>query len=548
MNANGISTVAVAGSASAATPSAGSGKAGSPGGFAGALVQAMGGMGGNGASSSGTAVPAGVLGLTGLLGAPMTEQTSSDLLKLLAGLSEQLKGLDPNNLVQAMGGIVGNGASSSGIAVPAGPAVPAGLPGLTGLPGASVTEQTSSELLKLLAGLSNPLKGLDPNAEQPADAQNQLAGLLLLLQNMLTQMGLNPTAPKADAASLLHSGSDTSTDLLLPSMQSVNMLPVIPKLQQSLMQLSALLSSGTALPADGSLFTEQLLTTSDALSPQLSAAEASIAQTAGANVSVDKEQQEIAKFTTAGMTLSPADSEQTTVAAAPEIRRSVIPLRNPVWQFQTTSGSETPKVEGTATKTAIKPSESSGQNGSAPAWTFLKGDNVGMPAAAPSMASAPAQVPVQQFAEQMGKYLVKQFVLTQGNGTHEAQISLHPEHLGQVDIKITIHNGQLTAQFITESGAARDLLDNQMSQLRTTLQEQGLHVERMEVVQQSSTTDSASFFQQNQRQPGSQQHDNGGNGSGNRGVYNDTAGFEAELERSTYLRDVGYGSSLNVRA
>jgi flagellar hook-length control protein FliK len=314
------------------------------------------------------------------------------------------------------------------------------------------------------------------------------------------------------------------------------------------MQLSALLSNGTTLPADGSLFTEQLQTIMDALSPQLSAAQASSGQTASANASANKEQQEIAKLTTAGMTPSPADPEQTAVAVAPEIRRSATPLRNPVWQFQTANGSETPKVEGTATKSAIEPSEASGQSGSAPAWTFLKGDNVGMPAATPSMAPSPTLVPVQQFAEQMGKYLVKQFALTQGNGTHEAQISLHPEHLGQVDIKITIHNGQLTAQFITASGAARDLLDNQMSQLRTTLQGQGLHVERMEVVQQSSTTDSASFFQQNQRQPGSEQHDNGGNGRGNRGVYDDTVGFEAELERSTYLRDVGYGSSLNVRA
>jgi flagellar hook-length control protein FliK len=443
-------------------------------------------------------------------------------------------------LVQAMGGTGGQGTSSTGTAVPA------GLLGLIGLLGAQMSDQSSQDLLQLLSGLSDQLTGMDANAKLPTDVQDQLAGLLQLFQSLLSQMGLSPQTLKADGTSGLEVNSDTAGSLSQEAL-SAKALPVIQQLQQSLKQLSVLLSDGKPLPADVSQFTGQLQNTMNALSTQLAAPQATIGQSVGTNVQKNV-QPDQTKLTGAGSASLSSGLEQTAAVVAPEIRRSTTPLRNPVWPSHTTSGTGTAKVEGTATQAAIEPNEPSGHDGSAPAWTFLKGDNVGVTPMASANVPVPTQVPVQQFAEQMGKYLVKQFVLTQGNGTHEARISLHPEHLGQVDIKIIIHNGQLTARFVTENGAARDLLDHQMSQLRNALQGQGLQVERMEVVQQPSTTDSASFFQQNQRQPGSGQHDNGGNGRGNQAVYDDAVGFEAELERSTSLRDVGYGSSLNVKA
>lgn len=154
---------------------------------------------------------------------------------------------------------------------------------------------------------------------------------------------------------------------------------------------------------------------------------------------------------------------------------------------------------------------------------------------------------IGQFAQEMGKYLVKQFMLSQGNGVSEAKISLQPEHLGHLDIKIVIQNGVLTAQFVAENGAAREMLENQLAQLRTALQGQGLQVDKMEVVQQQPSQTNASYMGNHAGQQGSG-HNGGGAKKGNRGAYEDSAAFEAELDRSAFLREIGYGSALNVTA
>ncbi|WP_182301525.1 flagellar hook-length control protein FliK [Cohnella cholangitidis] len=142
---------------------------------------------------------------------------------------------------------------------------------------------------------------------------------------------------------------------------------------------------------------------------------------------------------------------------------------------------------------------------------------------------------------------MKQFQLIQGNGTSEAKLTLTPEHLGQVDIRIVMQNGQLTAQFVTENPAARDLLENQMSQLRAALNGQGLQVERLEVVQQPANSASTAFMHQEQRHSNAR-NGNGNNGNGNGDAIEDPAVFAAELERNSSLKEFGYGSSINVTA
>lgn len=95
-------------------------------------------------------------------------------------------------------------------------------------------------------------------------------------------------------------------------------------------------------------------------------------------------------------------------------------------------------------------------------------------------------VNIQNFPDEMSKFIVNKLDVQQVKGMSEATISLNPENLGQVDVKITIQNGQVLAQFITEKHMAKDMLDQQMSQLRSALQSQGLQVEKLEVTQSSS--------------------------------------------------------------
>ncbi|WP_322903911.1 flagellar hook-length control protein FliK [Paenibacillus campi] len=107
-----------------------------------------------------------------------------------------------------------------------------------------------------------------------------------------------------------------------------------------------------------------------------------------------------------------------------------------------------------------------------------------------SMTSTPMQapaatIPMQSFPSEMSKFIVNKFDIHQLGGLSEARIILNPEHLGQVDVKISIQDGQLLAQFITEKHGAKDALEQQMAQLRTALQAQGLQVDKLEVAQSS---------------------------------------------------------------
>src|SRR5690606_19641929 len=75
-------------------------------------------------------------------------------------------------------------------------------------------------------------------------------------------------------------------------------------------------------------------------------------------------------------------------------------------------------------------------------------------------------VPIQRFAGEMSHMMLKTFKITSLDGVTEAKINLFPEHLGQVQVKLTMSNGQLVAQFLTETLAGKEAIESQLSQLR----------------------------------------------------------------------------------
>lgn len=111
-------------------------------------------------------------------------------------------------------------------------------------------------------------------------------------------------------------------------------------------------------------------------------------------------------------------------------------------------------------------------------------------------------VNANQLTQQVTQLFVSKMQLTQTNGIHEAKLILNPQSLGQVDVTITSQNGVITAQFHAETQAGKELLDNQLPQLRAALTQQGLQVDRLEVNQQQET---AFSFQQQREQAGQQQ-------------------------------------------
>lgn len=118
--------------------------------------------------------------------------------------------------------------------------------------------------------------------------------------------------------------------------------------------------------------------------------------------------------------------------------------------------------------------------------------------AQPLKTAAP-QVPVEQFGQEISRFLVNKLEIVKAGGLSEARISLYPEHLGHVDVKITLQNGQLVAQFMTEHAFAKESLEAQMAQLRLSLQSQGLQVNKLEVTQNTALS---SHMYQDGRQSG----------------------------------------------
>jgi flagellar hook-length control protein FliK len=63
----------------------------------------------------------------------------------------------------------------------------------------------------------------------------------------------------------------------------------------------------------------------------------------------------------------------------------------------------------------------------------------------------------------------------------EARIALKPDQLGHVQMRVITEHHLVSIKIMTESPAARDLIDAHAHQLKSELQQQGLTVERIEV-------------------------------------------------------------------
>ncbi len=60
--------------------------------------------------------------------------------------------------------------------------------------------------------------------------------------------------------------------------------------------------------------------------------------------------------------------------------------------------------------------------------------------------------------------------------TSEVRITLRPEHLGDVTLKIATHNGIVTAEFLAENEQVKALIESNFTDLQDTLRQQGIEV------------------------------------------------------------------------
>ncbi|MCY9659034.1 flagellar hook-length control protein FliK [Paenibacillus chondroitinus] len=149
------------------------------------------------------------------------------------------------------------------------------------------------------------------------------------------------------------------------------------------------------------------------------------------------------------------------------------------------------------------------------------------------------------FADEMTEHVLKNMKITLADGFSEAKLSLFPKNLGHIDVKISMHDGQLIAQFAAESAAAKQLLENQLPQLRQALLTQGLQVEKLEVTQ-SQNMQSSMFQEHRQQQAFAQPQRQNKNNSG--GFEVDSLDLEQEIDANVQVKPAMHGNSFDVTA
>lgn len=97
---------------------------------------------------------------------------------------------------------------------------------------------------------------------------------------------------------------------------------------------------------------------------------------------------------------------------------------------------------------------------------------------------------VQFFKEQVHPVLqnsLRQLSYSSGPEVKSFSIKLVPEHLGNIEIKVSLDNGELNAHFTVANGQVGNLLNSQLDNLRAALLGQGLSLGQLDVnIQQES--------------------------------------------------------------
>jgi flagellar hook-length control protein FliK len=123
----------------------------------------------------------------------------------------------------------------------------------------------------------------------------------------------------------------------------------------------------------------------------------------------------------------------------------------------------------------------------------------------------PNKLVVSDFSKEVSEWINSFVRISNGrSGSTEAKFSLFPEHLGHIEINVTTQHGQISAQILTDTSVAKEVLEGQLHHLKQALQQFGLQVQKLDVVQQPTvsvdTNQAGLSFSQDGSQSSRQQH------------------------------------------
>lgn len=136
-------------------------------------------------------------------------------------------------------------------------------------------------------------------------------------------------------------------------------------------------------------------------------------------------------------------------------------------------------MTGENSQATIPPAEApAAEEGTAPppfaVATTESGTGAAMAAEEPGPARTVDPEPVVRQVAQFARVLIRQ-------DRSEARLQLHPEHLGQVQIKLVVAEGAVKATLLVTESSAKAALDAGLDQLKIRIAEQGLKVTELQV-------------------------------------------------------------------
>ena len=79
--------------------------------------------------------------------------------------------------------------------------------------------------------------------------------------------------------------------------------------------------------------------------------------------------------------------------------------------------------------------------------------------------------------EELFSQIVERAKVVINNGGNKMEVNLKPEHLGRLQLKVTIENEVVTARFVAESQQVKEIIESNLGQLKQNLQENGMQVD-----------------------------------------------------------------------
>jgi hypothetical protein len=87
----------------------------------------------------------------------------------------------------------------------------------------------------------------------------------------------------------------------------------------------------------------------------------------------------------------------------------------------------------------------------------------------------------ESFQADVLKQIVEKAVLSLKNGETAIKISLKPEFLGNVQLKISTDDHQIMVKVLTDNFLVKEIIENNINQLKTGLQNHGLEIDKFDV-------------------------------------------------------------------